>query len=45
MTTANAPSDLYPTRHHEEEPIPRTHPTVWGTVGDGPFDGAATTIG
>ncbi|HLS13521.1 MAG TPA: ectoine hydroxylase [Beutenbergiaceae bacterium] len=42
--TAVAPSahDLYPTRLAEAgEPIQRTHPTVWGSADDGPFDPAA----
>lgn len=41
MTTTTASSDLYPTRQHSEQPTPRTHPTVWGAVADGPFDDAA----
>lgn len=41
MSTATRTSDLYPTRHHSRESHPRTHPTVWGTATDGPFDEAA----
>lgn len=41
MSTATRTSDLYPTRNHSEELQPRTHPTVWGTAADGPFDEAA----
>ncbi|GGB33239.1 ectoine hydroxylase [Flexivirga endophytica] len=43
MTTTRT-TDHYPTRHHveaEAAPTPRTHPTVWGTDADGPFDEAA----
>lgn len=44
MTTATRTTDHYPTRHQAEAnraPKPRTHPTVWGTADDGPFDEAA----
>ena len=34
--------DLYPTRLAQAgAPIERTHPTVWGSADDGPFDAAA----
>ncbi|WP_446663448.1 ectoine hydroxylase [Flexivirga sp. B27] len=40
MTTTTS-TDLYPTRQNTVTPIPREHPTVWGTAADGPFDEAA----
>src|SRR5699024_11331564 len=42
MSTATTTDDLYRTRLTEAmEPFAREHPTVWGSVDDGPFDADA----
>ncbi|MBB2891325.1 ectoine hydroxylase [Flexivirga oryzae] len=41
MTTTTATLDAYPTRTQGGEFLARSHPTVWGSGTDGPFDDVA----